>query len=604
VRRSIATEQRGAFPMKFDNSPTKPMRFVTLNFLLSICAAGLCVAAASQETSPSQTAKITVQVLNPKSEDAKRLPKATQFQAGRPVTHFTLTANDATVKMLGNSLLVVHAGRRATFAIEDPTVLSVPPGKFIFPSDVQGIFQAKKAGSTAVKITYADVPDCQNAPHCSPNWSGYLVQQAILPFTGVTGQWTVPTLASDSPQGDSFSWVGIGGWKPSVSIIQAGTEQLLDSGLFGLSGGPKYSAWYQLFPSPNVPIPNSVSPGDVMQVSITPVPDAPIPAPNATADWLIQIVDVTQKWTYTTTQSFASDESSVEWIEELPAPYSRMADYVQVEFNFHNQAALGGDALQPIYLTQGEQVWQNVGGINGTYSTPSNPSGDGHGFYVTYTVGSPNQEFPPGPWIQTTSPLPPALVNEPYSQTLLVNEATSPVWSVANGSLPQGLSLDPNRGTISGIPTQIGPSGFSILATDSSTGASTGNVGFSLQVQADPAANLDVTCSGIQIPVGSATLSFTVDGSPQPCNVPVTLATGVHTVVATVTGPGQPYKITYAGACAPSGQVTLVQGNTSMCTISAEPLGSFEGACPSGEHCCEPTATGCSKCISNKMSCP
>jgi hypothetical protein len=47
-------------------------------------------------------------------------------------------------------------------------------------------------------------------------------------------------------------------------------------------------------------------------------------------------------------------------------------------------------------------------------------------------------------------------VNQPYSQTLLVNEATNPLWALQNGALPVGLTLDPSSGTISGIPTQVG----------------------------------------------------------------------------------------------------------------------------------------------------
>ncbi len=583
---------------------------ITFCFLLLICVAGFSVVAGAQQGS-QDTVKITVQVLDPTTKEAKQLPKATQFQAGNPVIHLILPAQAATFQVLPNSMLILHADRRARFAIEHPDVLVVPPGRYVFSSDEQGIFQAKKVGSTAVTITYsAALPDCQNAPHCSPNWSGYVLLDSLETFTGVTGQWTVPTVAPN-PHGASSTWVGIGGWKsttnPGNSLIQAGTEQDYAPQYNPLSGATYY-AWYDLLPGGQVKIPNKVSPGDVIQVSITPAPGTAAPPAGGTGKWLIKMNNLTQKWTYSTTQSYASDLSSAEWIEEATTeiapvgPFSTvaMANYQQVEFNFNDQVATNNGALAPVYFVQGEQVWLNESGINGIYSTPSNPSGDGKGFYVTFTEGVPNQVFPPGPWIQTTS-LPPAQVNQSYSQTLLVNEATSPVWSLKNGSLPPGLTLS-SSGTISGTPSQLGPYGFSVAATDTSTGAATANVGLTIQVLADPQGALQVNCLGVTPP--TAVLGFTIDGTPSVCNVAVNLVPGIHTVVASVMGTTQQYKYTYAGACGPSGQVTLTPGNTAMCSISATLLSISEGACPSGQRCCEPTSTGCAKCIPAKMSCP
>ena len=57
-----------------------------------------------------------------------------------------------------------------------------------------------------------------------------------------------------------------------------------------------------------------------------------------------------------------------------------------------------------------------------------------------------------------------------YSATLESSGGTDPVtWSLANGALPAGLSLDPGSGTISGSPEGYGTYNFQVQATDSST---------------------------------------------------------------------------------------------------------------------------------------
>jgi hypothetical protein len=63
--------------------------------------------------------------------------------------------------------------------------------------------------------------------------------------------------------------------------------------------------------------------------------------------------------------------------------------------------------------------------------------------------------------------LPNGTQGTPYSQTLIVNGGTGPYsFSMASGSLPAGLSLNPNTGVIGGTPTGSGPATFTIVATD------------------------------------------------------------------------------------------------------------------------------------------
>jgi len=98
-------------------------------------------------------------------------------------------------------------------------------------------------------------------------------------------------------------------------------------------------------------------------------------------------------------------------------------------------------------------------------STISVFEGDGNGGFT---------EFPGSPFalagtlaIDSTS-LPGATLQTAYSASLRAAGGTTPrTWSVTSGTLPSGLSLNPNTGTISGTPTAAGTSIFTISVTDS-----------------------------------------------------------------------------------------------------------------------------------------
>ena len=67
------------------------------------------------------------------------------------------------------------------------------------------------------------------------------------------------------------------------------------------------------------------------------------------------------------------------------------------------------------------------------------------------------------PTIQTAS-LPGGTVGTDYSQTLAADGSAPIAWSVTNGSLPEGLSLNESTGEISGTPTAAGTYTFEIGA--------------------------------------------------------------------------------------------------------------------------------------------
>jgi mono/diheme cytochrome c family protein len=78
----------------------------------------------------------------------------------------------------------------------------------------------------------------------------------------------------------------------------------------------------------------------------------------------------------------------------------------------------------------------------------------------------------PGVLTVTTASLPAATINTAYSQTLAVSGGTAPyTWSVSVGALPVGLNLNAATGAITGTPTAVATTSFTVRVTDSATPA-------------------------------------------------------------------------------------------------------------------------------------
>ena len=135
----------------------------------------------------------------------------------------------------------------------------------------------------------------------------------------------------------------------------------------------------------------------------------------------------------------------------------------------------------------------------------------------------------------TTETLPSATVGSPYSATLAVVGAVSPVtWSISIGSLPAGLSLAASTGTISGTPSATGAAAFTVRLVDSGGGSATTKA-HSLTV--NPA--LSITTSSL--PAG-------------------TVGAGYSQLLA-ASGGAPPYSWVVSAGSLPSG-LTLVEGGT------------------------------------------
>src|SRR6202046_704802 len=78
----------------------------------------------------------------------------------------------------------------------------------------------------------------------------------------------------------------------------------------------------------------------------------------------------------------------------------------------------------------------------------------------------------PGGLHITTASLPPGMTATSYSASVNASGGVAPfTWSVINGQLPAGLTLDAQTGLISGIPILLGTSTFTVQVQDSAAGA-------------------------------------------------------------------------------------------------------------------------------------
>lgn len=65
-----------------------------------------------------------------------------------------------------------------------------------------------------------------------------------------------------------------------------------------------------------------------------------------------------------------------------------------------------------------------------------------------------------------TAALPSADTNSPYAQAIVVDGFTNPVFSIVGGTLPSGITLNPNTGVLSGTPGETGTFNFVLSVTE------------------------------------------------------------------------------------------------------------------------------------------
>ncbi len=137
-----------------------------------------------------------------------------------------------------------------------------------------------------------------------------------------------------------------------------------------------------------------------------------------------------------------------------------------------------------------------------------------------------------------------------YSSAIVANGGTAPyTFTIASGSLPGGLTLNPSTGMISGTPTTAGPFSFSVLVTDSTSGGAltytTAGCGIAIAPRPLIAACVAQTTgqvgvaysSSITANGGTAPYTFAVASGALPGGLSLNANTGAITGTPTTAGP-------------------------------------------------------------------
>jgi Peptidase A4 family len=137
----------------------------------------------------------------------------------------------------------------------------------------------------------------------SSNWAGYADTGPSGDFTNVTASWVQPAARCGSGDRYAAFWVGLDGYS-SRTVEQIGSE--------ADCAGPtaEYSAWYEIYPSPEVTFSNTVQAGDRLSASVS---------YEGSDKFLLTITDSTQHWKRSATRKLAgAARSSAEVIAEAP----------------------------------------------------------------------------------------------------------------------------------------------------------------------------------------------------------------------------------------------------------------------------------------------
>lgn len=147
--------------------------------------------------------------------------------------------------------------------------------------------------------------------------------------------------------------------------------------------------------------------------------------------------------------------------------------------------------------------------------------------------------------------LPGGTVGTGYSQTISATPAASYSFAVSAGSLPQGLTLNPTTGALTGTPTQAGTFNFTVTAT--STGPCTGSQAYSVTIVCPT-----ITVNPSSLPNGTTGTTYSQTLSATGGTAPYSFA---------VTGGALPAGLTLSGAGNLTG--TPTQSGTFNFTVTA-----------------------------------
>lgn len=126
-------------------------------------------------------------------------------------------------------------------------------------------------------------------------------------------------------------------------------------------------------------------------------------------------------------------------------------------------------------------------------------------------------------YLVITSTLPSARTGTPYSATLTANGGTKPyTWFKESGNLPAGLTLNQSTGVISGTPTCVGRSDFTIRATDASQPAVTTTRSYSIITSGTSTSCPTISITGSPIETEKTQFTAKTIGGKVAFDLPVT----------------------------------------------------------------------------------
>ena len=276
-------------------------------------------------------------------------------------------------------------------------------------------------------------------------------------------------------------------------------------------------------------------------------------------------------------------------------------------------SAIGGTAPYRWSLVSGSLPGLNVSAAGVLSGTPTDSGSFSFIIGVNDSTGQSGTKtfaltINPGPLtITTTAQLPGGALGETFSQTLTATGGTPPYTWAATG-LPDGLSIDPATGVISGAPTAGGSFSFAVTVTDSTRATSTARLQLSISMPALPALTITglpdtanptdqpkiqlalaspypSTISGqlsltftadvgggdstIQFSTGSRTASFTIPAGSTSSTAALAIQTGtvagtIRITVQSITAPGQPAPIDITPTPAPNQTTKIKQAAPSI----------------------------------------
>jgi putative Ig domain-containing protein len=168
----------------------------------------------------------------------------------------------------------------------------------------------------------------------------------------------------------------------------------------------------------------------------------------------------------------------------------------------------------------------------------------------------------------TTTSLTQGLLDASYSATLAATGGIAPyTWSITQGALPNGLTLNATSGVISGTPTAAGTSNFTAQVSDAETPAATATAALSIVINRPPPRNAALyTSDSGDRSANQLGLQILSDGSlMQLPSSPETAITGG----AFAASPTLPFLFEVTSAYL---QSLLVNADYSLTVISSAPL--------------------------------